>query len=63
MSPRLRRHAMSDTATHWFSPAPSEISSSRISLDFDLGAADLNSRELVAPELGSISFARQLFRL
>lgn len=32
--------AVTDSA-YWFSPAPSEISSSRISLDFDLRAADL----------------------
>ncbi|WP_375757350.1 hypothetical protein [Corallococcus exercitus] len=51
---------MSDTATYWFSPAPSEVTSSRISLDFDLRAADLFFRELVVPELGRIWFARQL---
>jgi len=45
---------------YWFSPAPSEVSSSRISLDFDLRTADLFFRELVVPELGSIWFARQL---
>jgi hypothetical protein len=48
------------TATFWFSPAPSEISSSRISLDFNLRAADLFFRELVVPGLGRIWFARQL---
>src|SRR4051812_2870034 len=53
-------HAMSDAATNWFSPAPSELSSSRISLDFDLRAADLFFRELVVPELGRIWFIRQL---
>ncbi|WP_375757291.1 hypothetical protein [Corallococcus exercitus] len=51
---------MSDAATYWFSPAPSEVSSSRISLDFDLRAADLFFRELVVPEIGRIWFARQL---
>jgi hypothetical protein len=45
--------------THWFSPAPSESSSSRISLDFGLRAADLFFRELVVPELGRIWFVRQ----
>ena len=44
----------------WFSPAPSEINVSRISLDFDLRAADLFFRELVVPGLGRIWFARQL---
>lgn len=44
----------------WFSPAPSEINLSRISLDFDLRAADLFFRELVVPGLGRIWFARQL---
>jgi hypothetical protein len=48
------------TATYWFSPAPSEVSSSRISLDFNLRAADLFFRELVVPGLGRIWFARQL---
>jgi hypothetical protein len=45
--------------SHWFSPAPSEVSSSRISLDFGLRAADLFFRELVVPELGRIWFVRQ----
>jgi hypothetical protein len=44
----------------WFSPAPSEIAVSRISLDFGLRAADLYFRELVAPGLGRVWFARQL---
>ncbi len=44
----------------WFSPAPSETTVSRISLDFDLRAADLFFRELVVPGLGRIWFARQL---
>jgi len=52
--------AMSETASYWFSPAPSEVTSSRISLDLDLRAADLFFRELVVPELGRIWFARQL---
>lgn len=51
---------MSHPATYWFSPAPSEVSASRISLDFDLRAADLFFRELVVPELGRVWFARQL---
>ncbi|RKH29101.1 hypothetical protein D7V77_06950 [Corallococcus sp. CA041A] len=51
---------MSDAATYWFSPAPSEVMSSRVSLDFDLRTADLYFRELVVPELGRIWFARQL---
>jgi hypothetical protein len=51
---------MSETASYWFSLAPSEVTSSRISLDFDLRAADLYFRELVVPELGRIWFARQL---
>jgi hypothetical protein len=55
-----RAVAMSKTASYWFSPAPSEATSSRISLDFDLRAADLFFRELVVPELGRIWFARQL---
>ncbi|MFH1739026.1 MAG: hypothetical protein ABIH23_08455 [bacterium] len=46
-------------STNWFSPAPSEVSSSRISLDFGLRAADLFFRELVVPELGRIWFVRQ----
>ena len=44
----------------WFSPSASEISTSRLSLDFDLRAADLFFRELVAPGLGRIWFARQI---
>jgi hypothetical protein len=56
----LRYLNMSDAATYWFSPAPSEILSSRLSLDFDLRAADLFFRELVVPGLGRIWFARQL---
>jgi hypothetical protein len=52
---------MSAASTYyWFSPAPSEVTSSRISLDLDLRAADLFFRELVVPELGRIWFARQL---
>lgn len=51
---------MNSPAADWFSPAPSEITSSRISLDFNLRAADLFFRELVVPELGRIWFARQL---
>lgn len=52
--------AVNDAAPYWFSPAPSEVSSSRISLDFGLRAADLSFRELVVPELGRIWFVRQL---
>ncbi|MDP2323219.1 MAG: hypothetical protein Q8N51_04225 [Gammaproteobacteria bacterium] len=51
---------MSNSTTLWFSPAPSEVTASRISLDFDLRAADLFFRELVVPELGRVWFARQL---
>lgn len=51
---------MSDIATYWFPPAPSEVSSSRISLDFELRAADLFFRELVVPGLGRIWFVRQV---
>lgn len=47
-------------ASRWFSPAPSEISLSRISLDFELRSADLYFRELVAPEIGRVWFVRQL---
>lgn len=47
-------------AADWFSPAPSDITSSRISLDFGLRSADLFFRELVVPELGRIWFVRQL---
>jgi hypothetical protein len=45
---------------YWFSPAQSELSSSRLSLDFGLRAADLFFRELVVPQLGRIWFVRQL---
>jgi len=51
---------MSEGSSHWFSPSPAEVSSSRISLDFELRAADLFFRELVVPELGRVWFARQL---
>lgn len=51
---------MRGTAARWFSPAPSEVLTSRLSLDFELRAADLFFRELVVPELGRIWFARQL---
>lgn len=44
----------------WFSPAPSEITVSRISLDFGLRPADLFFRELVVPELGRVWFVRQI---
>ncbi|MCX6925177.1 MAG: hypothetical protein NT154_18485, partial [Verrucomicrobia bacterium] len=47
-------------STYWFSPAPSEVSSSRISLDFGLRSVDFFFRELVVPELGRIWFVRQL---
>src|ERR1035438_4670895 len=39
---------------------PSEVSSSRISLDFGLRSADFFFRDLVVPELGRIWFVRQL---
>jgi hypothetical protein len=45
---------------YWFAPAPAQVSSQRVSLDFDLRSADLFYRELVVPELGRIWFARQL---
>lgn len=60
---RWRPHGallMSEAATFWYSPVPSERTSSRISLDFDLRAADLFFRELVVPELGRVWFVRQL---
>lgn len=51
---------MRTSSAFWFSPAPAEISASRITLDFELRAADLFFRELVVPELGRIWFVRQL---
>ncbi|MBK1718661.1 hypothetical protein [Thiocystis violacea] len=51
---------LTEASAYWFSPVPCEITSSRISLDFDLRTADLFFRELVVPELGRIWFARQL---
>lgn len=51
---------MQTSSAFWFSPAPSEITASRISLDFDLRAADLFFRELVVPQVGRIWFVRQL---
>lgn len=51
---------MSVPSAYWFSPTPSELSSSRLSLDFGLRAADLFFRELVVPGLGRIWFVRQL---
>jgi len=45
---------------YWFSPAQSELSASRLSLDFGLRAADLFCRELIVPQLGRIWFVRQL---
>ena len=47
-------------SSYWFSPQPSEISLSRVSLDFGLRSADLYFRELVVPGLARIWFARQL---
>lgn len=44
----------------WFSPAPSEMTISRISLDFELRSADLFFRELVVPEVGRVWFVRQI---
>jgi hypothetical protein len=49
-----------DSTAYWFSPTPTAISSSRLSLDFGLRAADLFFRELVVPELGRVWFVRQL---
>lgn len=51
---------MAHTTAYWHSPAPSEVAYSRLSLDFDLRAADLFFRDLVVPELGRVWFARQL---
>jgi hypothetical protein len=51
---------VSEAVSYWFSPAPNEGTVSRLSLDFELRAADLFFRELVVPELGRIWFARQL---
>jgi hypothetical protein len=45
--------------SYWFSPDPSEFTSSRISLDFGLRKADLYFRELVVPQLGRVWFVRQ----
>ncbi len=57
----LNADFMIDAATYdWFSPAPSEVTSSRLSLDFGLRKADLSFRDLVVPELGRIWFVRQL---
>lgn len=49
-----------DSNPYWFAPAPSEITSSRLSLDFGLRSADLFFRELVVPGLGRVWFVRQL---
>ena len=57
---RLNERDAEMANSYWFSPAPSEVSSSRISLDFGLRAADLDFRELVVPEVGRIWFVRQL---
>lgn len=51
---------MNATTTYWFAPAPSELCSARISLDFGLRSADLFFRELVVPQLGRVWFVRQL---
>ena len=51
---------MAHTTAYWLSPAPSELTYSRVALDFDLRAADLFFRELVVPELGRVWFSRQL---
>ena len=59
-SPHLPGRRMNDLSCRWYSPAPSEIPVSRISLDFDLRSADLFFRELVVPELGRIWFVRQI---
>lgn len=51
---------MTAASAYWFSPLPSELSASRVSLDFGLRAADLFFRELVVPGLGRLWFVRQL---
>ncbi len=51
---------MSTSGTAWFTPKPGEISSSRVTLDFDLRRADLYFRNLVVPDLGRVWFVRQL---
>jgi hypothetical protein len=51
---------MDNPSRRWYSPAPSEISVSRFSLDFGLRSADLFFRELVVPELGRTWFVRQI---
>lgn len=51
---------MTSTSAHWFAPVPAAISAARLSLHFELRAADLFFRELVVPELGRVWFVRQL---
>jgi hypothetical protein len=59
---------MNASSTHWYYPAPSEISAGRISLDFGPRPANLFFREMVVRELGRIWFvlggpsARQTLR-
>lgn len=47
-------------SSYWFAPAPTALSSRRLSLDLGLRAADLYFRDLVVPELGRVWFVRQL---
>lgn len=51
---------MTQTGPHWFSPEPSEITSSRLSVDLGLRKAVLFFSELVVPGIGNVRFARQL---
>jgi hypothetical protein len=44
----------------WYAPAPSELTTSRLSLDFGLRRADQFYREMVVPGLGRVWFVRQL---
>lgn len=48
------------SASLWFAPTPSDVSNSRLSLDFGVRSADLAFRELVVPGLGRVWFVRQL---
>jgi hypothetical protein len=51
---------MSTSTAYWFAPSPSELTSTRLSLDFGVRSADLAFRELVVPGLGRVWFVRQL---
>jgi len=44
----------------WYAAAPGPLGTSRLSLDFDLRAADRRFREIVVPGLGRVWFVRQL---